>query len=47
VIAISKCKTFEAAEKLARKYPDTRLAVLNFASATNPGGGVRGGSGGE
>lgn len=39
-IIISKYKTFDA----ARKYIDGRTAVLNFASATTPGGGVTKGS---
>lgn len=43
-IAITKSRSFEAAMRLARRYPDKRIAVLNFASATNPGGGVVNGS---
>lgn len=39
-IVISKSKTFDA----ARKYTDGRTTVLNFASATTPGGGVTKGS---
>lgn len=39
-IIISKSKTFDA----ARKYIDGKTAVLNFASATTPGGGVTKGS---
>lgn len=39
-IIISKSKTFDA----ARKYTEGRTAVLNFASATTPGGGVTKGS---
>jgi len=39
-IVISKSKTFDA----ARKYTEGRTAVLNFASATTPGGGVTKGS---
>lgn len=37
-------RTFEAAIELSRVYPKHRIAVLNFASAANPGGGVRNGS---
>ena len=37
-------RTFEAAVRLAKENPACRLGVLNFASATNPGGGVRSGS---
>lgn len=43
-IYISKRKTFEAAQRLVKKYPDKKVAVLNFASATTPGGGVVRGS---
>lgn len=39
-IIISKSKTFDA----ARKYTEGKTAVLNFASATTPGGGVTKGS---
>ena len=41
---VSTSKTFEAAVRLHREYPGKRIAVLNFASAVNPGGGVKGGS---
>ena len=43
-VAVTRHSTFEAAQKLHKKYPDKRIAVLNFASATNPGGGVTRGS---
>ena len=43
-ITITTNRTFEAAIKLHKKYPNKRIAVLNFASATNPGGGVTSGS---
>ncbi len=43
-VTVSRHSTFEAARKLHKKYPDKRIAVLNFASATNPGGGVTRGS---
>lgn len=39
-ISVSREKTFEAARRLRKKYPDSQIAVHNFASATNPGGGV-------
>ena len=35
-IVVSKKRSLEAAEG----YPGKRVCVLNFASATNPGGGV-------
>lgn len=40
LIVLSDKRTFQA----AMQYPDKKVAVLNFASATNPGGGVVGGS---
>ena len=43
-IRLSKNKTFEEAVKLHREFPDQKIAVLNFASATRPGGGVKKGS---
>lgn len=43
-ITITTNRTFEAAIKLRNKYPNKKIAVLNFASATNPGGGVTNGS---
>ena len=44
VVTVTKSRTFEAAIRIAKQYPGKRLAVLNFASATNPGGGVINGS---
>ena len=43
-VAVTKSKTFEAAMRLHNTHPDAKIAVLNFASATNPGGGVKSGS---
>lgn len=43
-VIVSKHKTFEAAMMIHRLHPDWRISVLNFASATNPGGGVKTGS---
>ena len=37
-VAVSKHKTFEAAMLIHKEHPDWKIAVLNFASATNPGG---------
>ena len=37
-------RTLEIALKIAREFPGKRIAVLNFASGTNPGGGVYNGS---
>lgn len=43
-ITVTRHRTFEAAQKLIAKHPGKRVAVLNFASATNPGGGVTNGA---
>ena len=43
-VTITKSRTFGAAMRLTKMYPGKRIAVLNFASATNPGGGVINGS---
>lgn len=43
-VYVTKNRTFEAAYMQARRYPGYRAAVLNFASATSPGGGVTKGS---
>ena len=43
-ISVTKQRTFEAAAQLYRNNPNSRIAVHNFASATNPGGGVVHGS---
>lgn len=44
VITITQERTLESAERLHEEYPDFRIGVHNFASATNPGGGVKTGS---
>ena len=44
VVRVSKGKTFQTAFRLHSEHPDRKIAVLNFASATNPGGGVKNGS---
>ena len=43
-ISITKFRSLESAMYFKRKNPDARVGLLNFASATNPGGGVRNGS---
>lgn len=43
-VFVEKFKTFEAALRLHKEFPEAKIAVHNFASATNPGGGVRKGS---
>ena len=39
-VLVTKYKTFEAAISIHADPPEWKIAVLNFASATNPGGGV-------
>ena len=43
-IAVTRHKSFEAAMQIHAEHPEWKIAVLNFASATSPGGGVRSGS---
>lgn len=43
-IIVTRHTTFNAARELHKSYPGKKIAVLNFASATNPGGGVTRGS---
>lgn len=43
-ITVTKSRSFEAAINARREYHYARICVLNFASATNPGGGVKNGS---
>ena len=43
-VRVTKHKTFEAAIALHKEFPGKKIAVLNFASATRPGGGVKTGS---
>lgn len=46
-VAVSGARSLEAALRLLEEDPDRRVAVHNFASATNPGGGVTRGSGAQ
>ena len=43
-VSVTQSRTFEAAVRLSKNYPNKRIGVLNFASATTPGGGVTSGS---
>lgn len=43
-ITVTKSRTFEAAMRLDKEHVGKKIAVLNFASATTPGGGVVGGA---
>ena len=44
IVTVIKRRTLDAAISMQRKYLELRIAVHNFASATNPGGGVKHGS---
>lgn len=43
-ISVTAERTLQAAKRLSSEYSGKKIAVLNFASATNPGGGVTKGS---
>lgn len=43
-VTVTKHRTLETAMFYHRKFPELRIVAHNFASATNPGGGVRKGS---
>lgn len=43
-VSVARRRSFDGAISMQRKYLELRIAVHNFASATNPGGGVRLGS---
>jgi len=43
-ISVNKYRTFETAQYYNRKFSNAKIAALNFASATNVGGGVTRGS---
>ena len=43
-VSVTANRSFQAARELVARNPGKRVAVLNFASATNPGGGVVDGS---
>ncbi|MBQ9595003.1 MAG: DUF2263 domain-containing protein, partial [Synergistaceae bacterium] len=42
-VSVTKERTFESAMRLHREAQDKKIAVLNFAAATRPGGGVKNG----
>lgn len=44
LVSVTKHKTFDAAMIIHKEHPDWKITVLNFASATNPGGGVKTGN---
>lgn len=46
-ITVSKSRSYEAAMKLKKQDPDSKVAVMNFANAFHAGGGVVKGSGAQ
>lgn len=44
IVTVTGNRSFQAAIQLKKRNPEKRIAVLNFASATSPGGGVTTGS---
>jgi len=44
IISVTKERTFEAAIRLHKEVPGKKIAVLNFAAATTPGGGTKNGA---
>ena len=47
LVRVTKHRSFEAAVRLLKEFPGKKAAVLNFASATRPGGGVANGAGAQ
>ena len=43
-VTVSRDRSFQAAMRLRKEHPDSRIAVLNFANAFYPGGGVEAGA---
>lgn len=43
VVSVTKERTFESAMRIHKEAPEKKIAVLNFASASKPGGGVKNG----
>lgn len=46
-ITVTFHRTYEAAMLLRKEHPDARIAVMNFANAFHPGGGVANGAGAQ
>ncbi len=44
IVSVSGDRSYQAAMRLRKENPDTRIAVMNFANAFNAGGGVKQGS---
>ncbi len=47
IVTVSGNRSFQAAMELNKKYPDAKIAVMNFANAFHPGGGVKKGAGAQ
>lgn len=43
-VTVSKERTYQAAMRLAKEWPGRKIAVMNFANAYHPGGGVKEGA---
>lgn len=43
-ISVTQERSFKAVMRLSKEYPGSRIAVMNFANAFRPGGGVKQGS---
>lgn len=46
-VTVTKNRSFEAVINLKKEYPEAKTAVLNFANAFEPGGGVTSGAGAQ
>lgn len=46
-IGVSRDRSFQAAMRLHKENPDAKIAVMNFANAFKPGGGVTSGAGAQ
>lgn len=44
IVSVARRRTFDAAISMQKRHLEMKIAVHNFASATNPGGGVKHGS---
>lgn len=43
-VDVTRSRSYEAVQRLSKEYPKAKIAVLNFANAFHPGGGVASGS---
>lgn len=44
IVSVSEDRSFQTAMRLKKEFPESRIAVLNFANAFHPGGGVEAGA---